>query len=1106
MNKRKLVILPVVLLSIGFLSSCSDNGISSRFDDLQSQINDIKTEISDLKTQISNLKKEMADADAAIKAEYDGKISEINKSIASLNTELENLNKKYQEDKEALTNDYTSKISNLKDYTDGKIAELNDKNNTLSQQLTDLSNKHDTDKKALKDDYDAQIAALSSSSQSERDRLEQDYNDKLAALNQTFADAQTNLQNQITANKNAMDTFASNYLTEKAALELDYNTKISNLTTTYQAKVAEIEGSIATCNSNISTLQTEMNKALLDNQNDYNAKINALTGRVAALETTTYHTVTFDVAQGSAVENQIIEHGEKVTEPVNPTRPGFTFEGWTYNGKPWVFYGYVVTEDMTLTANWEYIDYTVTFKNDDGTILETQEKVHYGDSVTYHGDIPVKPNPVDHYIYIFNGWDVDITNITGDTVAIAQYTAEYAPYTVNFYDEEDNLLYSTYVKEGETAKYIGETPTKSDDLINQVQYQFSGWDEISRTKDTINYRVHFEGCTKGLTFEQGKVYQYTGSALNVVIPSYWNGNKIVEIGETAFERTPVTSVSIPRGMETIGVRAFNVCTSLETIDIPNTVTTIGSEAFSSCQEIESITIPDSVVSIGFQAFSYCIMLKSIKLSANLEIIESGLFQGNKSLESIVIPDGVTSIENSAFSGCTEITSIDIPRSVTSIGMYAFSMCSGLSTVIIPNSIVSMGEYVFGFPASVTIIAENEYKPLGWDANWAVGAFVIWGFKRTIVVDGYYTYALASKNGERLAYLIDFDSDATHFSCPESVQDYKLVYISFAAFKNNNNLKSVDLPSCVKTIDSNAFANCKYLTTVSMQTGVESIDSGAFSNCESLTSISIPSSVTSIDNNAFRNCFSLQSIFIPSSVTTMKYRIFGGCSLLTVYCEAESKPDGWYDSWNDSVDQVYWGTNHIHNFTDGRIIEPNTCDNDGIREQTCSICGFTREVAIPACHEMMSLGGENSYGKDYAICGCTHCSFAQDMFAVASYSYMVGEINNGKISKDAVLTYHYPVNTPRNLTIQFSVKMSDEGLPSTKLNPSDYEIIVNGTSRPILLESDCTYMSLGICLEEKSLTFATYETTEADVAGNELEIVFKHHASTNRLIFNDLILI
>ena len=941
MNKRRLVILPIALLSVGFLSSCSDDGISSRFDDLQSQIDEIKTEIVNLQTQISSLRHDMMEANSAIRTEYDGKISDINEQITSLENQLDELDKQYQEDKEALTNDYTSQVNDLKDYIDGKISELNDAISELNQQLTQLSEKHDADIQALSDDYSQKIAALSEADLEARKALEDDYNSKIDALNQAFTEAQTSLQNQITTNKNAIETFASNYLTEKAALELDYNTKISNLTTTYQAKVAEIEGSIATCNSNITTLQTEMNAALLANQNDYNSKINSLTNRVAALEAETYHTVTFDSALGSHVEDQIIKHGEKVTMPVDPTRPGFTFEGWTYNGNPWVFYGYVVTEDMTLTANWEYIDYTVTFKNDDGTVLETQTPVHYGDSVTYHGDIPIKPNPVDHYIYIFNGWDVDITNITGDTIAVAQYTAEYAPFTANFYDEEDNLLYSTFVKEGETASYVGETPTKADDNVNKLQFQFSGWDEISRTSDTVNYKVHFQSCTKGLVFEGNSVYQYIGSATTVIIPSYWGETAITNISRDSFTATNIEEIIVSDGILTIDDAAFVDCTELETVVLPNTIVSvgdvsevhvesdgfivnrtkgvfyncsslttiniptslnyiavscfcncssldniiihngieiIGDRAFEGCSSLKTIDVPNSVVSLGKNAFSLCSSLESFVLPSAIRKISGGLFSGC-SLTSFTIPYGVETIGEVAFAGCRSLKTISIPDTVKIIGEQAFSSCSSLETVFLSTNPDTIIEWgAFNYCPSLTIFVSNAFKPKAWSANWHCNNPVVWGFESLIEVDGY-RYSLSIVDDEKRAYLINAVDEIVNFEAPSVINGYTLFGINMRIFKENTTVKSVVIPDCVDSIPDQCFLNCAFLKTVSLPDTILSIGNEAFNSCFSLETINIPNGVASIGTCAFGQCSSLASIEIPESVLSIGEEAFIDCSSL-----------------------------------------------------------------------------------------------------------------------------------------------------------------------------------------------------------------------------------
>lgn len=67
------------------------------------------------------------------------------------------------------------------------------------------------------------------------------------------------------------------------------------------------------------------------------------------------HTVTFNSKGGSAVDSQIVNHNEKVVEPDEPTRTGYTFLGWYCGDEKWSFIGYSVTENIILEAKWESI-------------------------------------------------------------------------------------------------------------------------------------------------------------------------------------------------------------------------------------------------------------------------------------------------------------------------------------------------------------------------------------------------------------------------------------------------------------------------------------------------------------------------------------------------------------------------------------------------------------------------------------------------------------------------------------------------------------------------------------------------------------------------------
>ena len=108
----------------------------------------------------------------------------------------------------------------------------------------------------------------------------------------------------------------------------------------------------------------------------------------------------------------------------------YTFTGW-YDGT--TQYGPTdalpaVTGDVTYTATYSSTvnEYTITWKNDDGSTIDTTQ-VAYG-TVPTHAD--AEKAATAEYIYTFNGWTPEVVAVNGNATYTATYTS--APNTKTF--------------------------------------------------------------------------------------------------------------------------------------------------------------------------------------------------------------------------------------------------------------------------------------------------------------------------------------------------------------------------------------------------------------------------------------------------------------------------------------------------------------------------------------------------------------------------------------------------------------------------------------------------------------------------------------------------
>lgn len=123
------------------------------------------------------------------------------------------------------------------------------------------------------------------------------------------------------------------------------------------------------------------------------------------------YTITFDTAGGSEVPSITQDYGTAITPPAAPTKTGYTFAGWDKT-----IPSTMPAEDMTITAQWQVNQYTITFKPENGG-QDIVIKQDYGTAIT----APANPTKTG---YTFAGWDKTIptTMPAGNMTITARWT------------------------------------------------------------------------------------------------------------------------------------------------------------------------------------------------------------------------------------------------------------------------------------------------------------------------------------------------------------------------------------------------------------------------------------------------------------------------------------------------------------------------------------------------------------------------------------------------------------------------------------------------------------------------------------------------------------
>ena len=296
---------------------------------------------------------------------------------------------------------------------------------------------------------------------------------------------------------------------------------------------------------------------------------------------------------------------------------------------------------------------------------------------------------------------------------------------------------------------------------------------------------------QGFTIKNGVLTAYTGTSKDPVIP-----DGVVEIGDGAFQRKSIYSVTIPEGVKKIGNNAFELAEELTTVILPSSLKEIGDYAFNRTK-LSYIYLPDGVTSIGNYAFRST-YLTELVIPGSVETIGQYAFEDCTVLEQVYIREGVKTVQSYAFKDCVRLTSISFADSISAIESYALQGCYRLTSVKLPKNCKKLGAYVFltcVFVTSGDALA-SELANLGYTVR--------------------RTYEAPSPG---------VVSGMAALKIPSSTTEIGVEAFMGASFQR------VVLPDGLKTISPRAFQDCANLLYINIPDSVEYIAWDAFRNCK-----------------------------------------------------------------------------------------------------------------------------------------------------------------------------------------------------------------------------------------------------------------------------------
>ena len=503
------------------------------------------------------------------------------------------------------------------------------------------------------------------------------------------------------------------------------------------------------------------------------------------------YVVTFNT-QGSSVDSQTIEEDSFAVEPeTNPTRAGYTFDGWDFD------FSSAITDNTTINAKWtantntpykvEY--YLENLENNNYTRLDSATENLTGTTDT---TVNAEIKTFDHFT-VENSLVSGNLNGNGSTVLKVYYSRNYYYVSVNKLDNKGTVTGSGSFANAENATVTA--------TVN-AGYTFNGWfNGEEKVSENLSYTFNPVG--------------------NITLTAKWTVNT----------NTPYKVEYYLENLEN------NNYTKLDS-ETENLTGTTDTTVYAEIKTFDHFTVESSLVSGN--------------VNGNGSTVLKVFYQRNEYTVTFDL-DGGTRTGGGALSQTVKYGGSANSPTATKTGYTLSGFNKSLNNILSPVTIKA-NWMINQYTITIVYGNGQENKEITQDYNSDVNAVLPitlsrsgYGFggwdrnipsvmpANNITITAKWN-AIFNLNGGRITGLTSYGKTLTRIVIPEYINGVEITSIGDSAFYYCTSLTSVVIGDSVTSIDDYAFYYCYSLRSVTIGNSVESIGEWAFYSCDSLTSI------------------------------------------------------------------------------------------------------------------------------------------------------------------------------------------------------------------------------------------------------------------------------